>query len=105
MEKEYEFEVTYNNGKTNIKQKIFSEGVSILQAKNKFKSLFPNYKIIACVRKGETQRSIQKRAREENLKNNSNNTETAISGKVIAGIGISAIGAISAFFLSKGDKK
>ena len=46
MEKEYEFEVTYNNGKTNIKQKIFSEGVSILQAKNKFKSLFPNYKII-----------------------------------------------------------
>lgn len=102
MEKEYEFEVTYNNGKTNIKQKIFSEGVSILQAKNKFKSLFPNYKIIACVRKGETQRSIQKRAREEN---NDNNAETAISGKVIAGIGISAIGAISAFFLSKGDKK
>ena len=102
MEKEYEFEVTYNNGKTNIKQKIFSEGVSILQAKNKFKSLFPNYKIIAYVRKGETQRSIQKRAREEN---NDNNAETAISGKVIAGIGISAIGAISAFFLSKGDKK
>lgn len=102
MEKEYEFEVTYNNGKTNIKQKIFSEGVSILQAKNKFKSLFPNYKIIACVRKGETQRSIQKRAREEN---NDNNAETAISGKVIAGIGISALGAISAFFLSKGDKK
>jgi hypothetical protein len=95
MEKEYEFEVTYNNGKTNMKQKIFSEGVSILQAKNKFKSLFPNYKIIACVRKGETQRSIQKRAREEN---NDNNAETAISGKVIAGIGISAIGAISAFF-------
>ena len=102
MEKEYEFEVTYNNGKTNIKQKIFSEGVSILQAKNKFKSLFPNYKIIACVRKGKTQRSIQKRAREEN---NDNNAETAISGKVIAGIGISALGAISAFFLSKGDKK
>ena len=54
------------------------------------------------MRKGKTQRSIQKRAREEN---NDNNAETAISGKVIAGIGISALGAISAFFLSKGDKK
>lgn len=103
MEKEYEFEITYSNGTTTMRQRVFSEGASILQAKNKFKSMFPNYKIIACVRKGETQRSIQKRAREEKLKNNKDNY--GVIGNTLAGIGIAAIGAIGAVFLNKKNKE
>ena len=103
MEKEYEFEITYSNGTTTMKQRVFSEGASILQAKNKFRSMFPNHKIIACVRKSETQRSIQKRAREETLKNNKDGS--GIIGNTLAGIGIAAIGAIGAVFLNKKNKE
>lgn len=93
MNKQYHFTIDYLDTRYNQRGRGAVAATSILDAKNRFKSLNPTYKIIACVRGSEItsqKNTIKSGLSHKNTKekeNSSSLTNTLISAAVGVGIG------------------